>query len=282
MNRPDDWVERVLGRAERPIPLETLVPALRGRGGPVLITGAGGSLGGAIADLLDEYGVEFVGTDLAEMDVTDRVQVELVMRSVRPSTVLHLAGAKHAPVGEEDPRVPSRVHIDGTANVLRYVPAGSVVVTASTCKACDPETAYGASKLVAERLTLNAGQRVARFHNVVETSGNVFDIWERQTRRVVSAECYRYFISRAEALGVLLFAAVAPPGRYIAPPGMRRSMRDVHEALYPGAAHVVVPPRRGDRISEPLTAHSESIHGAGSPGIARITSPHDAVVGEAA
>ena len=113
------------------------------------------------------------------------------------------------------------VNVLGTRNVLAHAPEGSHVVTASTCKACEPETAYGASKLVAERVTLNAGGSVARFYNVVESSGNVFEIWSEldPSEPLEVTPCRRYFISLAEAVSLVVWTAILPPARYGFDPG---------------------------------------------------------------
>jgi FlaA1/EpsC-like NDP-sugar epimerase len=270
------WITDALGRSERPEPIGGALDALRARG-VVLITGGLGSLGLAVGDALDAAGVEYVATDIDEMDVADPVQVAAVMETFQPATILHLAGAKHAPLGELDPLEPVRVHVDGTANVLRYSPAGCRVVTASTCKACDPETAYGASKLIAERLTLNAGQRVARFHNVVDTAGNVFEIWREQAddEPIMYADCWRYFISSREAVSLLLYAAASGTGgRYSFDAGMRHTVHDVARRLHPGRVLTRGNPRRGDRIAEPFMAHNEHRTWV-TDSIVRVQSPHD-------
>lgn len=274
---PPHWVAAALGRPSSPEPIERSLQRLRMRGGCVMVTGGLGSLGVAVGDVLDDAGIEHVLVDEREMDVADPVQVTCCMTIFQPRTILHLAGAKHAPEGELDPMEPVRVHINGTRHVLRHAPPGARIVTASTCKACDPETAYGASKLIAERLTLNAHQRVVRFHNVVESSGNVFETWRTGDGTVDVAPCTRYFITLEEAVSALLYAAVAPPGRYAIDPGDSHDMPDVARRLYPAAPRLLMKPRRGDRICEPLCAASESVNPIGER-MLRITSPHDAQV----
>ena len=173
----NDWLERVLGRPERPLPLDE--PCARLAGKRILITGAEGSIGSAVAGILGEV-AQVIATDKHSGDPALDVRVEsdvaALFREARPEIVFHLAAAKSAPEGERDPMSALEVNVLGTRNVLAHAPGGCHVVTASTCKACEPETAYGASKLVAERVTLNAGGSVARFYNVVESSGNVFEI----------------------------------------------------------------------------------------------------------
>lgn len=272
------WIPTALGRPENPEPIEPMTRTLKERG-LVLVTGGLGSIGLAVTDVLDEYGVDWVSTDVDEMDVTDPRQVARTMAIFEPATILHLAGAKHAPEGELDPMTPVRVHVDGTRNVLDYAPVGCRVVTASTCKACDPETAYGASKLIAERLTLNAGQSVARFHNVVDTVGNVFELWraldENEPLEVTS--CFRYFVSSIEAVSLLLYAAtVGEPGRFSLEDIESQYVPDVAARLYPKRERRYVKRRRGDRLDEPFSASCEDTK-LETEHICRVTGAHDPV-----
>ena len=268
-------IEGIMGRREYPPsisePLDVLSESR------ILVTGAYGSIGGALLDMLRSNGVSVTATDIAMCDVTSSADVDEIMRIVDPEYVFHLAGAKHAPEGEIDPIQAANINIYGTANILRAAPRGIRVVTASTCKACDPETAYGASKLIAERITLNAGGSVARFYNVPESSGNVFEIWDAlpESEPIPVAPCRRYFISLSEALALLVWAAVLPSGRYACNPGASRYMWDVAAALYPGRECRLVDRRRGDRPNEPRHASSERVLATRVPRIRRIESPHD-------
>ena len=266
-------IEAILGRPEHPPEIDTPLDELQRH--RVLVTGADGSIGSAITMLLNNCGVSTIGTDIGDCDVTNRTMLDDVMARVKPTLVFHLAGAKHAPDGEIDPLDAATINITGTANVVRSTSAR--VVTASTCKSCDPETAYGATKLVAERITLNAGGSVARFYNVPESSGNVFEIWKAlpDSDSIPVTMCERYFVSLNEALALLLWAAVLVPGRYAVAPGPPRDMFSVARALYPDRVRVGMPRRRGDRMDEPLHAVSETLHQTIVPNIVRIESPHD-------
>jgi FlaA1/EpsC-like NDP-sugar epimerase len=233
----------------------------------IWITGASGSVGSA---LLERH-PQATGTDI-DVDVTDRTQVQRFLRTVRPDVIFHCAGAKHAPEGEADPAHVAKVNIDGTKHVLE---SDARVVLASTCKAADPETAYGASKLIAERMTLNAGGTVARFFNVKETSGNVFQIWRNTPapEPIRAMPCWRYFIGLAQAVELMDECSRLPTGRYSVNPGEAVWIPDLARSLYPDREIVTVPPRRGDRIREPLRALSETVKEY--RGLLKVSSPHD-------
>lgn len=271
-------LERILGRPERSLSLDEPLAKLAGK--RILITGAEGSIGSAVAQILGDV-ADVIATDKHSgnpaVDVRVESDVTSVLRETRPEIIFHLAAAKSAPDGERDPMSALEVNVLGTRNVLAHAPEGSHVVTASTCKACEPETAYGASKLVAERVTLNAGGSVARFYNVVESSGNVFEIWSEldPSEPIEVTSCRRYFISLAEAVSLVMWTAILPPARYGFDPGKPREMYDVAADLYPGRLLRSVPPRRGDRIAEPLAARHEQVEQDARASLLRIVGAHD-------
>ena len=241
----------------------------------ILVTGAGGSVGTA---LLSRLQGEVRAADIDELDVTKKLLVEGWCISTRPSVIYHLAGAKHAPRGEIDPVHVAKVNIDGTLNVLHGAARiGAKVILTSTCKACDPETAYGASKLIAERAVLNAGGVVVRFHNIPESSGNVFRLWEalEPDEPLPVTDCWRYFTPMQSAVELLLDAPRLESGRYCVPPGDPEWMPKVASLLYREREQVRIPRRRGDRRCEPLHALCETIHEHGR--WLRIVGAHDHV-----
>lgn len=237
----------------------------------IWVTGAAGSIGSALTASLTEETDTVLTTDL-DVDVTDRGAVDRFVRKHQPTLVFHCAGAKHAPDGEDDPGQVAWVNVQGTRNIIDSV-YGRVVL-ASTCKAADPETAYGASKLIAERMVLNVGGVVARFYNVRQTSGNVFEIWKNTDGPIDVTPCWRYFIDLDQAVDLIRKCAVLPTGRYTVDPGESVFMPDLADELYPDRERRLVPPRRGDRVREPLHAACERLDKQVS-GMIRITSPHD-------
>jgi len=238
------------------------------------VTGAAGSVGVALTAALEARRDMVIGFDVVTGgDILDRDSLRRAIRLAQPDIVFHLAGAKHAPEGEYDPFHATRINVEGTRNVLEAT-LGRRTILASTCKACNPETVYGATKLIAERLALNAGQSVARFYNVREASGNVFEVWAGMKPPLPATSCRRYFLSMAQAVDLLLRVAELPPGRYTRDPGEPVCMINEAAKLVGRGNVEVIPPRRGDRLREPRFGGGESLVPLDG-GIERIHNRHD-------
>lgn len=230
----------------------------------ILITGAAGSIGTKLVPALEELGHDVIPTDILDMDVRYPEYVDPMIKEHLPDVVYHLAADKHAPQGEIDPHRTAVIDMEGTWNVIRgceiYSPHTKLIL-ASTCKACDPETAYGAAKLISEKMILNAGGTVLRFYNVRETAGNVFRIWEEipEDEPIPYTDCVRYFITLQDSIDLCLAGLNLPPGKYTWNPGLPVAMYSEAHQLYPNRQLVEIPRRRGDRFEEPLKAECEQL-----------------------
>jgi FlaA1/EpsC-like NDP-sugar epimerase len=123
----------------------------------ILVTGAAGSIGTPLVERLENLGHTVKGIDL-EWDIRRQFMLRYVFSEFRPQVVIHLAAAKSAPAGELFPREIATTNVLGTENVLDAASVvGARVILASTCKAADPETAYGFSKALCERMVLSEG-----------------------------------------------------------------------------------------------------------------------------
>lgn len=271
-------IEKILGRRPTPLDIDFALRTFTDQ--KILITGAGGSIGQAVSGLLEGHAKIFK-TDIGDsryryMDVKDPKRVFQVFESVEPDIVLHLAGAKHAGSGEEDVDETVKINVNGSINVINAANKfQSAVVLASTCKAVEPETVYGATKLIAERYALNNGHAVARFFNVVETSGNVFEIWEKTNPPYKVANAIRYFISLQEAASLILNVAAIGYGRWTVNPGEAINMKSLAISLFGEENLEVIERRRGDRYAEPLCGMHESVREYGSGQLLRIHNYHD-------
>jgi UDP-N-acetylglucosamine 4,6-dehydratase/5-epimerase len=253
-------LERLLGREEH------LFPAPDVEGERVLVTGSSGSIGTRVCERLRELGAVVRSFDIAEgLDVTSIQLCEYVLGDFKPAYVIHLAAHKYATTAEAIPYEVANLNIHGTHYVCSRAADHGVrnVIVASTCKAVEPETVYGASKLVAERIALNYGYTVGRFFNVIDSAGNVFEIWRERMSQglpLLVTPCRRYFISGQEAVDYIVHLLGRPPGRRYAPfPGEPVTMDDVVAVVAPPDYPVEhIPPRRGDRVAEPLHGEHES------------------------
>jgi FlaA1/EpsC-like NDP-sugar epimerase len=259
-------LEKVLGRKElqQLVSVENRLENLNER---VLITGANGSIGTVLVEKFKRHNVNFLSTDIegdhTKMDITDFDRVKQVLNDYKPTIIVNIAGAKHAPVGEHETWMTLSINTIGTKNLLDNKPDGCRMILTSTCKSANPEIVYGASKLIAERMTMNSGGSVARFFNVVETQGNVFEIWDKAPESEpikVAPTCERHFISVEESAGLIIFAMLrSEPGRFIVNSGHLRLMEDVANDLYPDRAKEIIAPRRGDRLTERFMSTSERV-----------------------
>ena len=235
----------------------------------ILVTGAAGAIGRHLVPELEHLGHDVTATDVRDiqrgtsayfMDVRSSGDVWNVTAQCRPEAIIHLAASKLAVEGEL--AVPGFVqtNILGTLNIVDAAKSrGAKLLFASTCKAADPETVYGACKLIAERAVLSAGGTVMRFYNILACGPSVANIWAQipAPMPIPYTDCTRYFISPRQAVELVVRCLEQPPGRYAMDPGPARHMRHVAQALYPGRRVVEIPRRRGDRAEEPLHAKSE-------------------------
>jgi|GEM_PF-4793762 len=188
-------------------------------GSRICITGAAGSIGGALArrlvragagrlSLIDSNagGLEHLSAALVGMtpsrididcypvDICDVRGLSSVFGNARPEVVVHAAAIKHLPDVELDPARALGTNVGGTINVANACKASDVPTTlhVSTDKASVPTSVLGASKLLAERVcasvvgTCGAPGAVAtsvRFCNVLASAGSVVDAFLEQRRR---------------------------------------------------------------------------------------------------
>jgi FlaA1/EpsC-like NDP-sugar epimerase len=241
----------------------------------VLVTGSDGHLAGHVIPLLKQRGHKVCRMDLPDYDVTD---LAAFRRFVGADACIHLAGLKYADRAELDPLPTVDVNVRGTANVVAVFGARAVV--ASTCKAADPETVYGASKLIAERIALEAGARVVRLVNVLGSPGSVTDIWAQvpPDEPLPVCDATRLFMDADTAARLFVDALDWPTGRYAPLAPRWLTLDQLAHRLYPGRPTDRVPLRRGDRQYERLRAACER----GAPfwratDVVRIAGQHDPV-----
>lgn len=96
----------------------------------VLVTGVKGQLGHDVVNELEGRGIEAIGTDIQEMDITDAASVERVIKMAAPDAVIHCAAYTAVDAAEENEEICRRINAEGTQNI------------ATVCKELDIKMIY--------------------------------------------------------------------------------------------------------------------------------------------
>jgi FlaA1/EpsC-like NDP-sugar epimerase len=239
-------VEDLLGRDPVPIDVEQVASTIAGK--IVAVTGAAGSIGSELCRQvmrlrpkrlmlieIDESRTYETYLELARADATipemhlcdvrDSRKLAALFAAERPDIVLHAAAYKHVPLMELAPDEAVKANIGGTRNVIEACETAGVghFVLISTDKAVQPSSVMGATKTVAEMLTIDAARRgrirasAVRFGNVLASRGSVIPLFEEQLRRggpllVTHPDVTRYFMTIPEAARLVLQAQAISDG----------------------------------------------------------------------
>jgi len=218
-------------------------------GKTLLVTGGAGSIGSEIVRKVIQYKPKVVRvfdnneTGLLELqqelqsenlrlfvgDIRDVERCERALENV--DIVFHAAALKHVPLCEYNPFEAVKTNVIGTQNVIEVAMAEEVekVITISTDKAANPTNVLGATKLLAERLTISAnfykGKRrivfsSVRFGNVLSSRGSVVPLFKKQIKSggpvtVTDPNMTRFIMSISEAVTFILRCAEIAKGTEI-------------------------------------------------------------------
>jgi dTDP-4-dehydrorhamnose reductase len=83
----------------------------------VLVTGVKGQLGFDVVNELEKRGHVAVGTDVHNMDITDKAQVDAVIKEANPDAVIHCAAYTAVDLAEDNIDLCRRINADGTRNI---------------------------------------------------------------------------------------------------------------------------------------------------------------------
>ena len=85
----------------------------------VFVTGVKGQLGHDVMNELAKRGLEGIGVDVEEMDITDAEACERVIKAAAPEAVIHCAAYTAVDAAEDNRELCHRVNGEGTKNIAR-------------------------------------------------------------------------------------------------------------------------------------------------------------------
>ena len=85
----------------------------------VLVTGVKGQLGHDVVKECEKRGIEAVGVDVEEMDITDAQAVDRVITDAKVDAVIHCAAYTAVDAAEDNVEICRRVNADGTEHIAK-------------------------------------------------------------------------------------------------------------------------------------------------------------------
>lgn len=275
------------------------------RGKRILVTGGVGSIGSYLVREIFKYGPEYIRVldnnesglfDLEQElnspkirpligDIRDKERLVMAMENVE--IVFHTSALKHVPLCEFNPFDAVKTNVLGTQNVLEAALVNKVekVINVSTDKAVNPTNVMGATKLLAERLTISANYykgnkrtvfSSVRFGNVLNSRGSVIPLFKKQIQNggpvtITDKKMTRFFMDIPAAVNLILEAGELAQGREVfilKMPALK--IIDLAEVMIKDLAVVhghnpkkikihYIGTRGGEKIFEELMTESEAI-----------------------
>lgn len=284
-----------------PKPLSVLMPET------VMITGAGGTIGSALAKHLLATGRanRFVLVDSSELALytINRELVALgastcpclcsygddvlggVIADYQPTTVYHAGAYKHVPMVEANWKSGVKNNVFEADRLFRLIESTSVktLIVISSDKAVKPTTIMGATKRLVEDLAINCkieNVKVVRFGNVLGSSGSVVPLFYEQITSsqevtITHPEVTRYFMSVAEAVSLVVGCAHLEGTRFLLSMGTPKKVEhlahQIASILGTPALVKYIGLREGEKLHEELT--STQVETTGHPRIHKVIEP---------
>lgn len=263
----------------------------------ILVTGGTGSFGKAfIQYVLDKW------PDIKEIRVFSRDEQKQyeMMREVSPDQypikfylgdvrnftrvlevshgvdiVVHSAAMKHVPMAELNPYEAIETNLNGSQNVIQASMQNGVgkVVALSTDKAALPINAYGASKLLLEKLFV-AAQRspankntlfsVVRYANVFGSKGSVIPLFLKLRASgelpITDPNMSRFSIDMQQSIDLVLFnIAHAQGGELTVPKAPSYTIESIANAVCEQCDKKVIGARDAEKMHEVMMTAEESV-----------------------
>ena len=154
-------------------------------------------------------------------DIRNYNRMSKIFSDFRPEVVFHAAAHKHVHLMEINPCEAFENNVIGTRNLaeLAGTHQADAFVLISTDKAVNPTSMMGATKNLAEKVTLMTSRKfpstkytAVRFGNVLGSRGSVIKVWEQQLANslpltITHKDAIRYFMTIPEAAQLVIQAA---------------------------------------------------------------------------
>jgi UDP-N-acetylglucosamine 4,6-dehydratase len=260
----------------------------------VLVTGGTGSFGRKFVDImlrdfrpkkvivfsrdeLKQHEMRSLGFDQPNLrffigDVRDRERLLRAMHGV--DVVVHAAALKQVPTCEYNPMEAVKTNILGTSNVVEAALDAGVrkVLALSTDKAVNPVNLYGATKLAAEKLTVQSNAYAAgtatryscvRYGNVVGSRGSVVPVFLKQREHgrltITDERMTRFWLSLEEGVRFVIECIEHMQGGEVFVPKIpSMKVLDLAKAIAPEATLDFVGIRPGEKLHEVLISEDEA------------------------
>lgn len=205
-------------------------------------------------------------------DVRDLERLRRAFQSV--DVVIHAAALKQVPACEYNPNEAVATNIIGTRNVVDAALDCRVrrVLTLSTDKAAAPTNIYGATKLVAEKLSVHANAysrfdettfACVRYGNVLGSRGSVLPLFTAQKQRgrltLTDPRMTRFWMTPEHGVRFVLSCIEQMHGGEVFVPKLP-SMRvlDLARVIAPEAEIQTIGIRAGEKLHEAMLSEDEA------------------------
>lgn len=207
-------------------------------------------------------------------DVRDRKRIYRAMNGV--DIVVHAAALKQVPTCEYNPIEAIKTNVHGAENIIDAAIDNGVgrVIALSTDKAVQPVNLYGATKLVAEKLFIQANSYAGgkktrfscvRYGNVIGSQGSVIPLFTKQRESgeltITDSRMTRFWITLEEGVNLVFKGLGSMKGGEIFIPRIPSTkITDLAEVMAPKAKTKIIGIRAGEKLHETLITADEARH----------------------
>jgi len=207
-------------------------------------------------------------------DVRDAGRLERAFADV--TVVVHAAALKQVPACEYNPFEAIQTNIMGGKNVIDAAINQGVrrILALSTDKAVNPINLYGATKLCAEKMFVQANSYAgtrdtrfacARYGNVVGSRGSVIPVFMEQRKRgkitITDPRMTRFWITLDQGVRFVIRCLDEMHGGEIFVPKIPSfKITDLAESIAPGVKINIIGVRPGEKIHEEMITETDSLN----------------------